>query len=682
MPLTAQALKRKLPQSITISSPPKKAIKTQYEVVENMEPQNIPIEEMMVEFAEDDPLEEARVVAVGPPKILNKSTIKILNKQAPGKSVEPILLPPVLKTNEDGKVEIVSEIMESDENELDPIKNATPVETHVFPCQYCERSFPLRQLLDIHAANHVRDRKFQCEVCSKGFFSKYDLGKHILIHTGERPFKCVVCNKAFSRSTLLRRHEKIHSDQPKFLCAFCERPFLSKEEWEKHTKNHQKKRPFECLVCNKSFAFKQGLERHEIVHSADQPFKCEHCDQAFSTQGKLARHLTAHAGERPYPCRLCDKSYLLSHHLTRHMRSHKASAASHKCTECGVAFGKRDELIFHMAIHSTDTLSCPLCKETFESVDDITEHIKLHTEGEQYACEFCDSIFLTEQQMHDHCDAQHMEEVEFYDLPEVEDEPSGNPKVEIDIDEESENNDQIEYITSNDYEVEHNEETVEPVIRNTHNQRSYGKANNNKADKKLTKQASAAPEKQSKPTSDSDSPAPISKRSPNTRSTANSSPASKKSQVSSQTSTATNEKTISTRSSKSSHEHAKKVVATAQVTEAVSPPKKTSQTSLTKFLTVKPKTTGNSSIGKPAAASTPASTQAKKLTPIATSTPTNPTAKSDGIKPLSMKIGDKMVKVQQVRMTKAQIEALTKDGKIEMHDGQMIFKKKVSPKKK
>lgn len=254
---------------------------------------DIPIEDMMVEFADEQITDEIHQ-APAPPKILNtiKQPIKILNKQASAKSIEPILRPPIVKTNEDGNIEVVSGIMETFDTELDPIKNAAPVETNVFPCHYCERSFPLRQLLDIHVANHVRDRKFQCDVCNKGFFSKYDLGKHALIHTGEKPFKCVICGKAFSRSTLLRRHEKVHSDQPKFLCAYCERPFLSREEWEKHTQNHQKKRPFKCDVCNKGFAFKQGLERHEVVHSTDQPFKCEHCDQGFSTQGKLARHLT------------------------------------------------------------------------------------------------------------------------------------------------------------------------------------------------------------------------------------------------------------------------------------------------------------------------------------------------------------------------------------------------------
>lgn len=46
----------------------------------------------------------------------------------------------------------------------------TPVEvvqTHVFACTMCERSYPLSQLLEIHMKNHVRERNHPCELCNK-----------------------------------------------------------------------------------------------------------------------------------------------------------------------------------------------------------------------------------------------------------------------------------------------------------------------------------------------------------------------------------------------------------------------------------------------------------------------------------------------------------------------------------
>lgn len=191
-----QTLKRKLPRTITISKAPKRMMSSTAN--------NISIEDMVVEFADETIIDHLSSPHASPQKLGNRTAqlppppppssssssqpIKILNKQASAKSIEPILREPVLTTNDNGTIEVLSEVIDTIDDTIDPIKNAVPVETNVFPCNYCERSFPLRQLLDIHVANHVRDRKFQCSSCQKGFFSKYDLGKHELIHTGEKVY--------------------------------------------------------------------------------------------------------------------------------------------------------------------------------------------------------------------------------------------------------------------------------------------------------------------------------------------------------------------------------------------------------------------------------------------------------------------------------------------------------------
>ncbi|XP_055637094.1 RE1-silencing transcription factor-like [Toxorhynchites rutilus septentrionalis] len=343
----------------------------------------------------------------------NKKPVKLINGNIGNVNKKPVILnslKPTKKTEEhfvqtaDGTLEIIS----TETQELDPIKNAPPVETYVFPCTECERSFPLRQLLEIHMQNHTRERNHPCEMCDKRFFSKYDLAKHNLTHTGERPFVCVICKSAFSRSTLLTRHQKVHKDQPKFLCIYCERTFLSNEELQKHTENHQKKRPFQCDKCPKSFAYKQGLERHEVTHETNLPFSCEHCNLSFATAGKLARHLTAHAGSRPYPCRMCSRAFMLSHHLTRHVRSHQGGRGAYKCNDCSSIFNSQDELIYHSAVHATESLTCPLCRDHFDTLELVTEHIKQHSEGIQYACDYCDLLFTTAERLDSHCQQEHI----------------------------------------------------------------------------------------------------------------------------------------------------------------------------------------------------------------------------------------------------------------------------------
>ncbi|EDW01037.1 zinc finger protein 829 [Drosophila grimshawi] len=349
-------------------------------------------------------------ISSGKPKVLNKSSMRLLNKGATT-SVEPRLAKPQIKHYEDGNVALVTEILQTDDIDAssDPIKNAAPVATNVFSCPDCDRSFPLMQLLDIHMVNHTRTRSFQCQECEKAFFSKYDLQKHNIIHTGERPYKCSVCEKTFTRRALLHRHERIHTDVPKFICLYCEKQFISREEMEKHAERHTKKRPFQCGVCQKAFAFKQGLERHEVIHSTNLPFSCQYCSRSFVTASKLARHLVAHAGKRVYPCKYCSKSYLLSHHLSRHVRMHKqAAAASFTCSICKDTHQSYDSLVDHSSIHASVSLICPLCKATIADADSLETHMQAHKESERHACEFCDFIFLSSAQLQKHIEDDHV----------------------------------------------------------------------------------------------------------------------------------------------------------------------------------------------------------------------------------------------------------------------------------
>lgn len=65
-----------------------------------------------------------------------------------------------------------------------------------------------------------------------------------------------------------------------------------------------------------------------------------------------------------------------------------------------------------------------------------------------------------------------------------------------------------------------------------------------------------------------------------------------------------------------------------------------------------------------------------KKSPATGKLPTNKAAVETKSPTQSLKIGDKMVEVKQIRMTKTQIEDMKKQGKIQMKDGRLcIFKK-------
>ncbi|CAG9840371.1 unnamed protein product [Diabrotica balteata] len=282
------------------------------------------------------------------------------------------------------------------------------VETSCFPCNQCDRSFPLQQLLDLHMEKHAKERNFECDVCLNKFYTIYDLQKHSLIHNPDKGFECAVCNKSFNRVSILRKHEKIHKDVEWHTCPKCDKSFMSKENLNYHMHDHNKNRPFSCKICNKSFVFKQGLERHEVIHSNNKPHKCNYCDASFISAIKLTRHITSHAGLRPYPCKICGRTFLLSHHLTRHMRSHYSSnptetiIGQYKCDICSMAFRRKDSLINHSAIHSMVNLKCVICNTTFETVELVKEHITTHLASLPFPCDKCDYSFETEEQLEEH----------------------------------------------------------------------------------------------------------------------------------------------------------------------------------------------------------------------------------------------------------------------------------------
>ncbi|XP_050293295.1 zinc finger protein 2-like [Anthonomus grandis grandis] len=305
---------------------------------------------------------------------------------------------------------------------LPPAREEDEVEqiaTAIFTCNICEKTFPLEQLLDLHLVNHVKERNFACNLCDLMFFSRSDMIKHQQVHADTKPFKCSVCDKEFAREGVLRRHEQTHPETPNYVCQECGKTFLQETDLERHMSKHEKSRPFECQECDKSFVFKQGLERHiNSSHKEAQHYKCNYCEAGFSTLIRLTRHITHHAGLRPYPCRICGRTFLLSHHLTRHMKGHYGpqvdTLGRHRCDICSMSFKRMDSLLNHTAIHSMVNLKCVICDTSFETAQMVKEHITTHLHELPFPCEKCDYSFDTEKQLLAH-EVKHAE-MEYEDL--------------------------------------------------------------------------------------------------------------------------------------------------------------------------------------------------------------------------------------------------------------------------
>ena len=105
---------------------------------------------------------------------------------------------------------------------------------------------------------------------------------------------------------------------------------------------------------------------------------------------------------------------MLSHHLYRHMRtSHKNDdeAITLQCPECEENFDQREVFFDHCLDHATASLICPMCKYEGDSIEDINSHVLLHSKRDMYFCDYCSSIFMSQDVLNDHFVEKHSEEL-------------------------------------------------------------------------------------------------------------------------------------------------------------------------------------------------------------------------------------------------------------------------------
>lgn len=101
-------------------------------------------------------------------------------------------------------------------------------------------------------------------------------------------------------------------------------------------------------------------------------------------------------------------------HLNSHLQTHDPNKQELRCEECGKHYNTRLGLRRHMATHATSAvgdLTCKVCRQVFESMPTLLEHLSTHTgrpppgavvRERKHQCERCGRRFFTRKDVRRH----------------------------------------------------------------------------------------------------------------------------------------------------------------------------------------------------------------------------------------------------------------------------------------
>eukprot|EP00116_Pleurobrachia_bachei_P010742 sb/3471004/ len=125
------------------------------------------------------------------------------------------------------------------------------------------------------------------------------------------------------------------------------------------TKKGPKKRPREganCDICHKEFNSVSAVKRHYVIHTGEKAYKCtwEGCGKAFNQRAHLTKHAKTHTGEKSCSWEGCEQTLNSAGNRPKNQQQSMQLERPYKCTwrGCGKAFSDREQLLYHINIHS------------------------------------------------------------------------------------------------------------------------------------------------------------------------------------------------------------------------------------------------------------------------------------------------------------------------------------------
>eukprot|EP00092_Neocalanus_flemingeri_P022137 GFUD01024013.1.p1 GENE.GFUD01024013.1~~GFUD01024013.1.p1 ORF type:complete len:697 (-),score=90.84 GFUD01024013.1:60-2150(-) len=198
-----------------------------------------------------------------------------------------------------------------------------------------------------------------------------------------------------------------------FACGYCYKTYFKKKNRNEHVKLvHDLEKKFMCSVCEMKFPKKSYLIIHERIHTGEKPHQCELCQKSFARTGSLKYHKKAVHGigiTLSFQCDQCSKRFHRKDQLTTHIRTH---SESHVCKICGKEFNIKQSWQKHMQSHlGIKACQCVDCGKMFSSERCLKDHVAIiHNQEirDKFQCDDCGIQFRRKKSLKEHVAIKHL----------------------------------------------------------------------------------------------------------------------------------------------------------------------------------------------------------------------------------------------------------------------------------
>ena len=326
-----------------------------------------------------------------------------------------------------------------------------PNSARLFSCEFCSKSFSLKNNLNSHLKMHTQPNSLKCHLCDQKFTFIQNLNVHLRLHLGVKPFACDKCGMKFAQKSYLKIHMSTHShssassggpstEMPldnnemvrnkaqakirprKTLVVTGKKSTLSQKFVARlRTQNGVKR--FPCDICGSKFTRSFNLKVHLRKHNTrDNSILPPPTPPAIQTSCEIAQIPTETSLETPFSCEFCGKCFRIKQVLNAHLKIH-THANSVACEKCDKKFTYRQNYLAHFAKYhagaqqfivanrdlpqtqksvknptqqsslSKEPFACDRCGKVFKYKQTLQIHTRSHTGETPFACDMCEQKF-------------------------------------------------------------------------------------------------------------------------------------------------------------------------------------------------------------------------------------------------------------------------------------------------